>query len=142
MTQPWQPPEYQDLHVRPGYTDYECQRCGSIVSNIITHNNFHYRLDKLLDAITALTRVVVPDLPDGMLLSTSIPVEVHHVDPDEATYAELSMSWYRITCGKSVRKQSSISGVKPKYCSKECTDEAKRRNAREGSDNERSATAP
>lgn len=77
MTEPWQPPEYLPIVVRPGYTDYECGRCGVLVMNLIKHNQHHYNLDQLKDSAVALSRVLVPSLPPGsILLPSSISVKI------------------------------------------------------------------
>ena len=68
MSEPWKPPVYREVWVRPGYTDYVCERCGGFVENIIEHNRHHNGIDKLLNAVLALTKIIVPECPPGQLL--------------------------------------------------------------------------
>lgn len=75
MNEPWEPPVYREIHVRPSYTDYACSRCGSFVENIIEHNRHHHNLDKLLNAVLALQKILLPTIPPGVLLE-ELPAEM------------------------------------------------------------------
>lgn len=84
MPGPWQPPTYEPIMLRPGYTDYQCDRCGCPVIDIIAHNRHHKALDEIRIGIIALTKVVVPAIPVGMLLEhIPLDVEIATVNPKE-----------------------------------------------------------
>ena len=73
MSNAWQPPEYDEIHIRPGYTDSECDRCGVLVINFIKHNQHHYNLDQLRNGLVSLTRAVFGDaLPEGAILQEAV----------------------------------------------------------------------
>lgn len=79
-SEPWQPPTYREVHFRPGYSDYVCSRCGSFIENIIEHNRHHRNLDRLLEAVLALTSLVLPSSPKGQLLEM---IDVEHARKPE-----------------------------------------------------------
>lgn len=64
--------------MRPGYVDYSCDRCGSVITDIIAHNRHHRALEQLRDGILAVTKIIVPDLPPGTLLEyrPDLPIKI------------------------------------------------------------------
>ncbi|HEV2175264.1 MAG TPA: hypothetical protein VGR71_16945 [Nitrospira sp.] len=68
--EPWEPPIYQEVRFRAGYVDMQCQRCGAFVGDLIVHNRHHRALDQLRDGVVALTRILVPGLPEDTILSS------------------------------------------------------------------------
>lgn len=81
MSEPWQPPQYEEIRIRPGYTDMSCPRCGTVVTDIIAHNRHHKALDDLKDGILGLSQILVPDLPHGMMLTPQPAVKINFVPP-------------------------------------------------------------
>lgn len=82
MSTPWQPPVYTEVQIRPGYVDSVCSRCGAFIENFISHNRHHKALDDLKDSLLALTQILVPDLPPGMMLTPQPAIKINVVPPD------------------------------------------------------------
>ena len=63
------PPEYRRHDLKTVGTIYECLRCGSIILFREAHTKWHSDLSVVVGSLMALSRVLVPDMPDGQLLS-------------------------------------------------------------------------
>lgn len=88
MSTPWQPPQYEEVRIRPGYTDWLCPRCGGFVHDFIAHNRHHKALDDLKESLLAISQVIVPGLPPGVMLMPEPAVKINVVPADQQATTE------------------------------------------------------
>lgn len=82
MSEPWPAPEYTEIRLRPGYTDWSCSRCGSVITDFIVHNRHHKALDDIKNSLLALSQILVPELPPGIMLQPQPNIRVNFADPN------------------------------------------------------------